>query len=328
MKFSALVTRKDEAGEVSSTVESINENQLPEGNVMVEIEWAGLNYKDGLCLTGGGGLVRNYPHVAGIDFAGIVHSSSDERYKKGDKVILTGWRVGEVQWGGYAQFARVNADWLVPLPKSMTTRDAMVIGTAGLTAQLAIARLEKNHLKPKNGEILVTGAGGGVGSIAVMLLANSGYDVVALSGREETVDFLKKLGASSVIPRAELAEPSKRVLERERWAGVIDSAGGQMLGNILKAVKYGGGVAAIGLAGGANWDASVIPFIIRGVNLYGIDSVMQPFKARQKAWKKLAKNFNQKTYAPMVSEIGLEQLPDAAKKILAGQIMGRVIVKI
>ncbi len=327
MNFSALVTNKNEAGEVISSIVQLDESQLPDGNVTVAIEWAGLNYKDGLCLTGGGGLVRNYPHVAGIDFAGVVKKSSDDRYKKGDKVVLTGWRVGEVQWGGYAQVARINADWLVPLPKGMSTKDAMVIGTAGLTAQLAISRLIDNGLKPDQGEVLVTGAGGGVGSIAVMLLAKMGYDVVALSGREETKEFLKKIGAKTIMLRSELAESSKRVLERERWAGVVDSAGGAMLANILKAVKYGGGVASIGLAGGASWDASVIPFIIRGVNMYGIDSVMQPFKARKKAWKKLAKNFDQKIYAPMVSEVNLEELPKEAKKILKGQIMGRVIVK-
>jgi acrylyl-CoA reductase (NADPH) len=327
MKFRALVTEKNENGQTHSSIKSLEENQLPDGNVTVKIEWAGLNYKDGLCLTGGGGLVRNYPHVAGIDFAGEVKESSDKRYKKGDKVVLTGWRVGEVQWGGYAQLARVNADYLVPLPKGMSTKDAMVIGTAGLTAQLAISRLLDNGLKPEQGEILVTGSGGGVGSIAVMLLAKMGYDVVALSGREETADFLEKLGAKTIVARSELAEPSKRVLERERWAGVVDSAGGAMLANILKATKYGGGVASIGLAGGASWDASVIPFIIRGVNMYGIDSVMQPFKTRKKAWKKLAKNFDQKTYASMVSEMKLEELPDAAVKILKGQVMGRVIVK-
>ena len=326
MKFTALLVEKNDLGEISTSIKQLDESQLPNGNVTVKVEWAGLNYKDGLCLTGAGGLVRNYPHVAGIDFAGTVYSSEDNRYKKGDKVILTGWRVGEMQWGGFAQLARVNADYLVPLPSTMTTRDAMVIGTAGLTAQLAISKLEQNGLKPENGEVLVTGAGGGVGSIATMLLAKSGYDVVALSGRESTKENLQKLGAKIIMARDELSEPSKRVLEKERWAGVVDSAGGAMLGNILKATKYNGGVAAIGLAGGANWDASVIPFIIRGVNIYGIDSVMQPFAARKKAWERLAQNFNQKTYAPMIEEIKLEQLPKAAKDILAGKIMGRKIV--
>ena len=326
MKFRALLTDKSSDGEVSSTICELDENQLPEGDVVVAIEWAGLNYKDGLCLTGGGGLVRNYPHIAGIDFAGTVKSSSDKRYKEGDKVVLTGWRVGEVQWGGYSELARVSADWLVPLPKGMSTRDAMVIGTAGLTAQLAVSRLEENGLEPKNGEVLVTGAGGGVGSIAVMLLAKAGYDVVALSGRQSTHDVLKSLGANEIMARSELSEPSRRVLERERWAGVIDSAGGPMLGNILKATKYGGGVAAIGLAGGVGWEGSVIPFILRGVNMYGIDSVMQPFENRQKAWGELADNFNQQKYAPMVCEVALEDLPDEAPKILKGEIMGRVIV--
>jgi len=326
MSFWALVTDKSESGEVTSSVLEMDENSLPEGNVTVSIEWAGLNYKDGLCLTGGGGLVRNYPHVAGIDFAGSVIESSDDRYAEGDGVVLTGWRVGEARWGGYATKARVNADWLVPLPKGLSARDAMVIGTAGLTAQLAISRLEENGLKPDLGEVLVTGAGGGVGSIAVMLLANSGYDVVGLTGRTEMAEALKKLGAHTVLPRAELSEPSRRILESERWAGVIDSAGGPILGNILKQVKYGCGVASIGLAGGASWDGSVIPFILRGVSLYGIDSVMQPFSAREKAWNKLAVNFSKDLYATMVTEVGLEELSDAAQRILKGQIKGRVIV--
>ncbi|MCF6343760.1 MAG: acryloyl-CoA reductase [Devosiaceae bacterium] len=327
MKFSALLSEKNEEGRVISSIKMLDESDLPKGNVLVKVEWAGLNYKDGLCLNGAGGLVRNYPHVAGIDFAGMVQSSSDERYKKGDKVILTGWRVGENRFGGYAELARVEGDYLVPLPKSMSTRDAMVIGTAGLTAQLAISRLKENGLKSSSGEILVTGAGGGVGSIATLLLANENYEVVGVTGREETKAMLKMLGVSAIMDRSEIAEPSKRVLESERWAGVIDSAGGESLGNILKAVKSGAGVALIGLAGGVTWNASVIPFIIRGVNLYGIDSVMAPFEKRQKAWKNLAQNFDQDKYAPLVSEVTLEQLPEYGKRILKGEIMGRVIVQ-
>ncbi len=327
MKFSALLSEKNEEGRVTSSIKMLDESDLPKGNVLVKVEWAGLNYKDGLCLNGAGGLVRNYPHVAGIDFSGVVQSSSDERYKKGDKVILTGWRVGENRFGGYAELARVEGDYLVPLPKSMSTRDAMVIGTAGLTAQLAISRLKENGLEPTSGEILVTGAGGGVGSIATLLLANENYEVVGVTGREETKKLLMELGASTIMDRSELAESSKRVLESERWAGVIDSAGGESLGNILKQLKSGAGVALIGLAGGATWDASVIPFIIRGVNLYGIDSVMAPFEKRQKAWKNLAQNFDQEKYAPLVSEVTLEQLPQYGSRILKGEIMGRVIVQ-
>ncbi len=325
MKFRALVSEKGESGKVSSSIKELKTSELPDGDVLVKVEWAGLNYKDGLCLIGAGGLVRNYPHVAGIDFAGIVQTSEDKRYKEGDKVVLTGWRVGEVLWGGYAELARVKADYLVPLPKDMTTREAMIIGTAGLTAQLAISRLEENGLKPENGEVLVTGAGGGVGSIASLLLANANYQVVAVTGREKAKPMLKALGVSDIIARAELNEPSKKMLDKERWAGVIDSAGGLMLSNILKSVKYGAGVALIGLAGGANWDASVIPFIIRSVNLYGIDSVMAPFAIRQKAWDKLAQNFDFNKYAPMVKQVELEQLPQYAKNILKGEIMGRVI---
>ncbi len=327
MNFLALVTNKDGEGNVFSQVETLSKEQLPEGDVTVKIDWAGLNYKDGLCLTGAGGLVRNYPHVAGIDFAGEVIESEDERYKKGDKVILTGWRVGEVRFGGYAEIARVKADWLVPLPDKMSTKQAMIIGTAGLTAQLAIMRLQENGLKPENGEVLVTGAGGGVGSIACLLLAKGGYKIVGVSGRKETKKFLERFGVSNIIDRSELSEPSKKILDSERWAGVIDAVGGQMLGNILKSVKYGGGVAAIGLAGGANWNASVIPFILRAVNLYGIDSVMAPFEKRQNAWSDIAQNFDFEKYQPLVEEIGLEELPAYAKKILKGEIMGRVIVK-
>ena len=328
MEFSALVTEKNENGEIFSTVKPLNENQLAQEDVLIKVEWSGLNYKDGLCLTGGGGLVRNYPHIGGIDFAGIVISSKDNRYKKGDKVIVTGWRVGEVCWGGYAQLASVKADYLVPLPKNMSTRNAMVIGTAGLTAQMAISRLKENGLTPEQGEVLITGAGGGVGSIATMLLADEGFEVVALTGREETQDLLKKLGASSIIGREEFLETNRRVLEKERFSAVIDNVGGEMLGNILKSVKYGGSVALIGLAGGANWNASVIPFIIRSVNLFGIDSVMAQFEKRNKAWEQLAQNFDQDKYAPLVSEIKLEELPIYAKRILKGEVLGRVIVKL
>ncbi len=327
MKFLALVTEKNENGEIINSVQQLDESYLPEGEILVKVEWAGLNYKDGLCLSGGGGLVRNYPHVAGIDFAGSVISSTDNRYKQGDKVILTGWRVGEVSWGGYAELARVRADYLVPLPANMSTREAMIIGTAGFTAQLAISRLKENGLTKEMGEILVTGAGGGVGSIATMLLAKEGFTVAALTGREETKQALLDLGANLIIDRSELMKETKKILESERWAGVIDNVGGPMLGNILKSVKYGCGVAAIGLAGGANWNASIIPFIIRAVNLYGIDSVMVPFKKRQKIWQYLAQNFAQEKYAPLVSEVALKDLPKYAGKILKGEIMGRIIVQ-
>lgn len=326
MSFQALVTTKDDSGKVSSSVETLGEERLPEGNVTVDVDWAGLNFKDGLCLTGAGGLVRTYPHVAGIDFAGRVRESEDERYKTGDEVVLTGWRVGEAHWGGYAQRARVNADWLVPLPEGLTTRDAMIVGTAGLTAMLAIDRLETLGVTPQSGEVLVTGAAGGVGSIAISLLARLGYQAVALSGRPEHAETLKGLGASDVLVRDDfLAQPDKP-LESARWAGLIDNVGGAILSKALKQIKYGGAAASIGNAGGIGLDTNVLPFILRGVTLSGIDSVMQPFANRTAAWARIAKTFDLAAYGDLVTEIGLADLPDAAKRILAGQVRGRTIV--
>ncbi|MCW5722316.1 MAG: oxidoreductase [Devosia sp.] len=326
MSFQALVTTKDDSGKVSSSVETLGEERLPEGNVTVDVDWAGLNFKDGLCLTGAGGLVRTYPHVAGIDFAGRVRESEDERYKTGDEVVLTGWRVGEAHWGGYAQRARVNADWLVPLPEGLTTRDAMIVGTAGLTAMLAINRLETLGVTPQSGEVLVTGAAGGVGSIAISLLARLGYQAVALSGRPEHAETLKGLGASDVLARDDfLAQPDKP-LESARWAGLIDNVGGAILSKALKQIKYGGAAASIGNAGGIGLDTNVLPFILRGVTLSGIDSVMQPFANRTAAWARIAKTFDLAAYGDLVTEIGLADLPDAAKRILAGQVRGRTIV--
>jgi acrylyl-CoA reductase (NADPH) len=328
MGFRALVTDKDADGNVTSSVQVLEDDRLPEGAVTVDIEWAGLNYKDGLCLTGGGGLVRAYPHVAGIDFAGTVRQSDDGRYGQGDQVVLTGWRVGETHWGGYAERARVNADWLVPLPKGLSPREAMVVGTAGLTAMLSIDRLEAAGLKPDTGEVLVTGAAGGVGSIATALLSRLGYRVVALSGRPQHGDTLKALGASSVIDRNEfLAQPDKP-LESARWDGAIDSVGGKVLGKLLKQVKYGGAVASLGNAGGIALETNVLPFILRGISLLGIDSVMQPYAARVAAWKRIAETFDMAAYAGLVREIGLEELPGAAAEILAGEVRGRVLVKV
>ena len=328
MSFRALVTDKAADGNVSSSVQMLEDDRLPEGNVTVDIDWAGLNYKDGLCLTGSGGLVRNYPHVAGIDFAGSVRETSDWRFHEGDKVVLTGWRVGESHWGGYAERARVNGDWLVPLPKGLTTRDAMVVGTAGLTAMLAINRLEAAGLKPDQGEVLVTGAAGGVGTIAISLLSKLGYTVAALSGRPQHAEALKALGAASVIDRAEfLAQPDKP-LETARFAGAIDNAGGAVLGKLLRQIKYDGVVASIGMAGGTDLTTTVMPFILRGVTLIGIDSVMRPVEPRAAAWKRLAELFDVEAYAGMVEEVGLEDLPRAAGEILAGQVKGRVLVKV
>lgn len=326
MSFRALVTDKDAEGKVSSTVQLLEDDRLPEGDVTVDVDWAGLNYKDGLCVTGAGGLVRNYPHVAGVDFVGTVRDSADARYRPGDQVVLTGWRVGEAHWGGFAERARVKADWLVPLPDGMSSRDAMVMGTAGLTAMLCVMRLEAAGVTPEGGEVLVTGAAGGVGSIAVSLLAGLGFEVVALSGRPEHADVLKALGARSVIARdAFLAEPDK-VLETARWAGAVDSVGGQVLGKLLKQIKYGGAVAAIGNAGGIGLDTNVLPFILRGVSLLGVDSVMQPYAQRIAAWSRIVGEFNRAAYSEMLTEVNLDQLPAAAEQILAGQVKGRILV--
>ena len=328
MSFRALLTDKDADGRVTSSVQMLDDARLPEGEVTVDIDWAGLNYKDGLCLTGAGGLVRTYPHVAGIDFAGTVRDSSDARYAPGDAVVLTGWRVGETHWGGYAERARVKADWLVPLPQGLSTRDAMVVGTAGLTAMLAIDRLEGAGLRPGQGEVLVTGAAGGVGSIAISLLARLGYQVAALSGRPQHGDALKALGAASIIERAAfLAQPDK-VLESARFTAAIDNVGGKVLGKLLKQISYGGLVASIGNAGGIALETNVLPFILRGVTLIGIDSVMQPFEARVAAWARVAETFDLTAYGALVREVGLEELPAAAGEILAGAVKGRVVVRV
>lgn len=328
MSFRALITDRDAEGRVTSSVQELDDIRLPEGNVTVDIEWAGLNYKDGLCLTGGGGLVRAYPHVGGIDFAGTVRDSADSRYAVGQAVVLTGWRVGETHWGGYAERARVNADWLVPLPKGLSTHDAMVVGTAGLTAMLAIDRLEAAGLTPAAGEVLVTGAAGGVGSIATAMLARLGYQVAALSGRPQHGEALKALGAASIIDRNDfLAQPDKP-LESARWDGAIDSVGGKVLGKLLKQVKYGGAVASLGNAGGIALETNVLPFILRGISLFGIDSVMQPYARRVAAWERIAATFDLPAYAGLVREIGLEELPEAAVAILAGEVRGRVIVSL
>jgi acrylyl-CoA reductase (NADPH) len=328
MTFTALVVDRAEDGAISQSVKELDDNLLPEGDVTVAVEYSTVNYKDGLCLTGQGGLVRNYPHVPGIDFSGTVENSADARYKPGDKVILTGWRVGEVRWGGYASKARVKADWLVPLPEALTSRQAMAVGTAGLTAVLALEALEAHGLTPDKGEVLVTGAAGGVGSVAVAVLARSGYQVAAVTGRPETENYLRDLGAGRIIPRAELAEVSKRPLESEAWAGCIDAVGGAMLARVLGQMKYGASVAAVGLAGGTNLPATVIPFLLRGVNLLGIDSVTQPYANRIRAWNRVAADLPMDKLETMVSEAVLQDLPRLGAEILRGGVLGRVVVKL
>lgn len=326
MSFKALVTDRNAEGVVSSRVTTIEEVSLPDGDVLVAVEWAGLNYKDALCLNGLGNLVRTYPHVAGIDFAGRVVESRNARYHPGQAVLLTGWRVGEARWGGYAQRARVEAGWLVALPKKLSARSAMVLGTAGLTAMLAINRLKAEGIAADSGEVLVTGAGGGVGSLAVMLLARLGYKVAAVTGRPELGERLLRIGAHSIVPRAELLASSGKGLDKERWAGAIDPVGGPLLVEVLKKISYGGVVAVVGAAGGADFPASVIPFILRGVSLLGIDSVMQPFEQRVAAWDRLSTLFVPSAYESFVQEARLDDLPRLSKTILSGGIAGRVIV--
>ena len=326
MSFRALVSTRLDDGSIASNVVALEDDRLPDGTVTVDVEWADLNYKDGLCLTGAGGLVRTYPHVAGIDFAGTVRESADPRYQAGDPVVLTGWRVGEAHWGGYAERARVNGDWLVPLPQGLSLRDAMVVGTAGLTAMLAIERLEAAGLKPGE-EVLITGASGGVGTMALSLLGKLGYRSVALSGRPEHSESLKALGASDVLGRDEfLAQPDKP-LESARWAAAIDSVGGAILGKLLKQIKYGGAVAAVGNAAGMRLETNVLPFILRAVSLIGIDSVMQPYEARVAAWDRIANTFDFNAYAGLVQEIPLERVPEAGVRILAGEVAGRILVR-
>ncbi len=326
MSFRALVTHRLGDGKVENRIETVEESALPEGNVLVSVEWAGFNYKDGLVLSGEGNIVRNYPHIGGVDFAGRVVESRDVRYHPGQAVVLTGWRVGEMRWGGFATRARVEADWLVPLPKAFSTRTAMVLGTAGLAAMLAINRLQGEGSKSSDGEVLVTGAGGGVGTIAVLLLARLGYKVAALTGRPELAERLTALGASRIVTREEVLTPTGKVLDKETWPAVVDTVGGPLLGEVLKKVRYGGWVAAVGNAGGVKWEASVIPFILRNISLLGIDTVMQPYEARMAAWDRLTTLFAEPCYAPFVTEHKLEELPKAAETILKGGVAGRVIV--
>ncbi len=326
--FNALLVELEDQGPTSASVVQLSEDRLPEGDVTVAVEYSTLNYKDGLCIGPGGGLVRNYPHVPGIDFAGTVEASDDARYAPGDKVVLTGWRVGEVHWGGYAQKARVKADWLVPLPDGLTTRAAMAVGTAGFTAMLAVMALEEHGLSPEKGEVLVTGAAGGVGSVATAILGHLGYEVAGVTGRPETGEYLRGLGASRIVPREELADTVKRPLEAETWAGCVDAVGGAMLARVLGQMKYGASVAAVGLAGGPQLPATVIPFLLRGVNLLGIDSVMQPYENRLRAWARIATDLPMDKLEAMIRPATLADLPELGADILKGQVQGRVVVDV
>ena len=326
--FKALVVEKDGAGKTHASVQQLGNDRLPVGDVTVAVDYSTLNYKDGLCIGPGGGLVRSYPHVPGIDFAGRVLASDDARYAPGDRVVLTGWRVGEAHWGGYATRARVKADWLVPLPAGVSTRQAMAVGTAGFTAMLAVMALEEHGLAPDKGEVLVTGAAGGVGSVAVAILARLGYSVAAVTGRPETEGYLRDLGAARIVPRADLAQTVKRPLESEVWAGCIDAVGGAMLARILGQMKMDASVAAVGLAGGADLPASVVPFLLRGVNLLGINSVFVPYARRVAAWDRIARDLPMDRLEAMVTVATLADLPVLGAAILRGEVRGRVVVDV
>jgi acrylyl-CoA reductase (NADPH) len=329
MSFNALLVRKDaESGKTAAAVEILSDADLPEGNVTVAVEYSTINYKDGLCVGPGGGLVRNYPHVPGIDLAGTVEASTDARYSAGDRVVLTGWRVGEAHWGGYAQKARLDADWLVALPDGITTRQAMAVGTAGFTAMISVMALENHGLKPDSGPVLVTGAAGGVGSVATAILAKLGYEVAAVTGRPETADYLTALGASQIVARESINEAVKRPLEKETWAGCIDAVGGEMLARVLGQMRYGASVAAVGLAAGPSYPGTVIPFLLRGVNLLGIDSVMQPYQNRVEAWARLGSDLPMDKLESMIQPAALSDLPELASNILKGQVRGRVVVDV
>lgn len=327
MTFRAIVINKTDDA-LDCSVSRLEESQLPDADVLVDVEYSTINYKDGLVLQGLGNLVKAYPHVPGVDFAGIVRQSDAPGFKPGDRVVLTGWRVGEIHWGGLAEKARVRNEWLLPLPDALSTRDAMIVGTAGLTAMLAVMELEEQGLAPQKGPVLVTGATGGVGTFATRLLADLGYEVHALSGKPEMAGYLKDLGAAAVIPREEMSEPSKRPLEGARWAGCVDAVGGVVLSRVLAQMEYGGVVAAIGLAGGAALSTTVVPFLLRAVKLIGIDSVMCPASRRMLAWKRLAESGVIGKVSAGVQEVGLDDAIETGRQIIAGGISGRVVVDV
>jgi acrylyl-CoA reductase (NADPH) len=324
--FKAIVIDKAEAGQTVRLID-FDENSLMDGDVTVRVEYSTVNYKDGLAVTGKAPVVRRFPMIAGVDFSGTVEFSSHPGWKPGDKVILNGWGLGETHLGAYAAKARVKGDWLVRLPPSICTRDAMAIGTAGYTAMLAVMALERAGLNPARGPIVVTGAAGGVGSVALALLAKLGYPVIASTGRPEEAAYLKRLGATEIIERKELAGPA-RPLAKERWAGGIDSVGSTTLANVLSMTRYGGAIAACGLAGGMDLPGSVAPFILRGVWLLGIDSVMCPLPLREEAWRRLETDLDRSKIAAMVSEIALADVIAAGQRIVEGKVRGRIVVKI
>jgi acrylyl-CoA reductase (NADPH) len=324
--FKAILIEKTDSGQKVGLTD-FDEKDLMDGDVTVRVEWSTVNYKDGLAITGKAPVVRRFPMIPGVDFAGTVESSAHPAWKAGDKVICNGWGLGETHLGAYAEKARVKGDWLVRLPQSMRAREAMAIGTAGYTAMLSVMALERHGLTPERGPLIVTGAAGGVGSVAIALLAKLGWQVTASTGRVQEADYLKALGATEIIDRKELSGPAKP-LAKERWAGGIDTVGSTTLANVLSMTRYGGAVAACGLAGGMDLPASVAPFILRAVSLLGIDSVMCPIALRREAWQRLESDLDRKKLAAMTSEIGLAEVIPAAERIMAGQVRGRIAVKV
>ena len=325
--FKALILEEQD-GKTQSSIRELGRDALPTGEVLVEVAYSSLNYKDGLAITGQGRIIRNFPMVPGIDFSGTVVESTSPAYAPGDQVILTGWGVGERHWGGFSQFARVKADWLVKLPAGLSPHGAMAFGTAGFTAMLCVLALEDAGIAPGEREVVVTGAAGGVGSVAVALLARAGHNVTASTGRAAEHDYLTALGARQIIDRQELATPSKRPLESERWAGGVDTVGDETLATVLKGVAYGGAVAACGLAGGSNLSTTVLPFILRGVRLLGVDSVMCPRPRREAAWARLARDFPTDQLNRVTQTVALAELPSLAGEILAGKVRGRIVVDV
>ncbi|MBN3214569.1 MDR family oxidoreductase [Pectobacterium polaris] len=322
----ALVLEQSD-GLTHAQIREIDAEQLPAGDVTVDISWSGINYKDALAITGKGKIIRNFPMVPGIDFVGTVRHSDSDQFSVGQPVILTGWGVGENHWGGLAQQARVKSDWLVPLPASLDARKAMILGTAGFTAMLCVMALEDGGITPDSGDIIVTGASGGVGSTAVALLAELGYQVTAVSGRADNTDYLKKLGAKQVLDRSEFSG-SPRPLEKQRWAGAVDTVGDNVLATLLAQMDYNATVAACGLAGGVALPTTVMPFILRNVRLQGVDSVMAPLARRQQAWERLAAILPESFYQQVTQEIGLEDVPAVAAALLENKVTGRTLVKI
>jgi acrylyl-CoA reductase (NADPH) len=320
--FKALVLEELD-GKTTSSIQHLEPHSLPDGDVLVRVSHSSLNYKDGLAITGTGKIIRKFPMVPGIDFAGVVETSSSDRYKPGDRVVLTGWGVGERHWGGLSELARVKSDWLVPLPKGLSAAQAMGIGTAGFTAMLCVMALERAGLE--KGEVVVTGAAGGVGSVAVMLLAKLGHQVTASTGRAETQDYLREIGASDILERDVLAA-SSRPLETERFAGAIDTVGGTTLAGLIARMKYNSSIAACGLAGGAGLTTTVMPFILRGVSLLGVESVVVPYEKRIAAWDRLTKDLPLDHLERAMQLVGLEDVPQLAQEIIAGQVRGRVVV--